>query len=186
VQKLTLIRKVGAGDPATACEFLTAFTPLYKGRIKDAMTKGAVWLKKSKRAQRRIRRANTTLKPGDRISIYYDGALLSLIPPPAELISDQKRFSVWLKPAGLLSQGTKYGDHCALLRQVERVYRSRRKVYLVHRLDREVSGLLLVAHDKTAAAKMSALFQTQHMIKRYKARVTGIKGATANGLKHGR
>jgi tRNA pseudouridine32 synthase/23S rRNA pseudouridine746 synthase len=53
VQKYTLIRKVGAGDPATACEFLAAFTPLSKGRIKDAMTKGAVWLKKSKRARRR-------------------------------------------------------------------------------------------------------------------------------------
>jgi tRNA pseudouridine32 synthase/23S rRNA pseudouridine746 synthase len=111
VQKLTLIRKVGAGDPATACEFLATFTPLSKGRIKDAIAKGTVWLKKSKGAQRRIRRANTTLKSGDRISIYYDGALLSLIPPPAELFSDQKRFSVWLKPAGLLSQGTKYSDH---------------------------------------------------------------------------
>ncbi|MGD8651992.1 MAG: RluA family pseudouridine synthase [Desulfobacterales bacterium] len=173
MQKFALTRTVGAGDPAVASEFLAIFTPLSKNRIKDAMAKGAVWLKKSKRAQRRIRRANTTLKPGDRISIYYDGALLSLIPPPAELISDQKRFSVWLKPAGLLSQGTKYGDHCALLRQVEQIYRTKRDVYLVHRLDREVSGLVLLAHDRTAAAKMSDLFQKQQIIKRYAARVRG-------------
>ncbi len=137
------------------------------------MAKGAVWLKKSKRGQRRIRRANTSLKAGDRISIYYDSALLSIKPQTAELISDQKRFSVWRKPAGLLSQGTKYGDHCALIRQVEQVYRPKRDVYLVHRLDREVSGLVLLAHDKNAAAQMSNLFQKQQIIKRYMARVRG-------------
>jgi tRNA pseudouridine32 synthase/23S rRNA pseudouridine746 synthase len=173
VQKFILTRTVGADDPATACEFLAAFTPLSKSRIKDAMAKGAVWLKKSKRGQQRIRRASTGLGPGDRISIYYNSALLAITPPRPQLISDQKRFSVWLKPAGLLSQGTKYGDHCALLRQVEQVYRPRRKVYLVHRLDREASGLVLLAHNKTAAARISDLFQKQHIVKRYAARVRG-------------
>ena len=145
------------------------------------MAKGAVWLKKSKHRQRRIRRANIALKPGDRISIYYDSTLLCRIPPPAELINDQKYYSVWLKPAGLLSQGTKYGDHWSLLRQVEQFYRPKRRVYLVHRLDREVSGLILLAHDKIAAAKLSALFQTQHIIKRYEARVSGNPAKSMSG-----
>ena len=173
MQKLTLTRIVGADDPATACEYLAAFTPLSKNRIKDAMAKGAVWLKKSKRGQHRIRRVRTVLKPGDEISIYYDQALLAITPQKPQLLSDQKRFSVWLKPAGLLSQGSKYGDHCALLRQVERIHRPARKVYLVHRLNREASGLVLLAHDRTAAARMSDLFQKQHIIKRYAARVRG-------------
>lgn len=76
MQKFALTRTVDAEDPAVASEFLTTFTPLSKSRIKDAMAKGAVWLRQTKRGQRRIRRANTPLKPGDRISIYYDGALL--------------------------------------------------------------------------------------------------------------
>ena len=171
--KLTLTRTVGAEDPAIACEFLAAVTPLSKNRIKDAMAKGAVWLKKSKRGQHRIRRVRTALKPGDQISIYYDRTVLAITPQRPQLISDHKRFSVWLKPAGLLSQGTKYGDHCSLLRQVEQVYRLKRKVYLVHRLDREVSGLVLLAHDKTTAARMSDLFQKQQIVKRYAARVRG-------------
>lgn len=173
MQKLTLTRTVGADDPEIACEFLAAFTPLSKNRIKDAMAKGAVWLKKSKCGQHRIRRARTALKPGDQISIYYDQALLAITPQKPQLVSDQKRFSVWFKPVGLLSQGTKYGDHCSLLRQVEQVYHPGRKVYLVHRLDREASGLVLLAHDKTVAARMSDLFQKQHIIKRYAARVRG-------------
>lgn len=173
MQRFALSQTVAAGDPATACEFLATFTPLSKRRIKDAMAKGAVWLKKSNRGQYRVRRASTALKPGDRVWIYYDGALLSLSPQGPQLISDQKRFSVWLKPAGLLSQGTKYGDHCALLRQVEQIYQSKRRVYLVQRLDREVSGLVLLAHDRTAAAKISELFQKQEIIKHYTARVRG-------------
>ena len=181
MQKLSLVRSVGVDDPAIASEFLAAFTPLSKNRIKDAMSKGAVWLKKTKRRQRRIRRASTALKPGDVVSIYYDGALLAAIPQPPQLISDQNRFSVWLKPAGLLSQGTKFGDHCSMLRQVEQVYRPRRKVYLVHRLDWEVSGLMLLAHDKSSAAKLSYLFKKQHIIKRYAAQVRGNPAKTVPG-----
>ncbi len=172
MQKLTLVRTVGVDDPATASEFLATLTPLSKTRIKDAMSKGAVWLKRPKRGQRRIRRASTPLKPGDVVSIYYDRVLLAATPQKPKLISDQKRYSVWLKPAGLLSQGTKYGDHCSLLRQVEQVYRPKR-VYLVHRLDREASGLVLLAHDKTSAAKLSKLFKKQQVIKRYTAQVKG-------------
>lgn len=49
MQKLALTKTVEPNDPATACDFLAACTSLSKIRIKDAMTKGAVWLKKTKR-----------------------------------------------------------------------------------------------------------------------------------------
>jgi tRNA pseudouridine32 synthase/23S rRNA pseudouridine746 synthase len=35
-----------------------------------------------------------------------------------------------------------------------------REVFLVHRLDREASGLMLIAHNRKAAAALSALFAT--------------------------
>jgi tRNA pseudouridine32 synthase/23S rRNA pseudouridine746 synthase len=72
-----------------------------------------------------------------------------------------------------MSQGTKYGDHCSLLRQAALYFKSKRKVYLIHRLDREAAGLVLLAHDKTAAGRLSHLFQKQQIIKRYTARVLG-------------
>jgi tRNA pseudouridine32 synthase / 23S rRNA pseudouridine746 synthase len=173
MQKLSLTKTVEPDDPATACDFLAACTSLSKSRIKDAMTKGAVWLKRQKGKQQRLRRATADLKPGDRLSIYYDGALLSIVPPRAELISDQKRYSVWFKPAGLMSQGTKFGDHCSLLRQIELSYKPKRNVYLIQRLDREASGLMLLAHDRIAAGRLSRLFQTRQVIKKYTARVLG-------------
>jgi tRNA pseudouridine32 synthase/23S rRNA pseudouridine746 synthase len=117
--------------------------------------------------------ATVSLKPGDVLSIYYDEDLLSIAPPRAELLSDQRRYSVWIKPAGLMSQGTKYGDHCSLLRQVELFYKSKSNAYLIQRLDREASGLVLLAHDRLAADRPSRLFQTRQVIKKYKARVLG-------------
>jgi tRNA pseudouridine32 synthase/23S rRNA pseudouridine746 synthase len=173
VQKLSLTKAVDPNDPATACDFLAKYTLLSKSRIKDAMAKGAVWLIRQKSKQQRLRRATAVLKPGDILALYYDEALLSITPPRAKLISDQKRYSIWFKPAGLMSQGTKYGDHCSLLRQVELFYKPKRKAYLIQRLDREASGLVLLAHDHTSAGSLSRLFQTRQVIKKYTARVLG-------------
>ncbi len=183
MQKLSFTKTVGPNDATTACKFLTEFTALSKRRIKDAMGKGAVWLKKQKGKQHRIRRATAALKPGDILSIYYDKALLAKSPPLPQLISDQGCYSVWVKPAGLMSQGTKYGDHCSLLRQAELYFKSKRKVYLIHRLDREAAGLVLLAHDKTAAGRLSRLFQKRQVIKRYTARVLGNLTDTLPGDK---
>ena len=173
MKKLSFTKTVGPKDATTACDFLASFSSLSKSRIKEAMTKGAVWLKRQNGKQQRLRRATASLKPGDILSIYYDQALLSIVPPRAELISDQRRYSVWFKPAGLMSQGTKYGDHCSLLRQVELFYQPKRSAYLLQRLDREAAGIMLLAHDRIAAGRLSRLFQTRQVIKRYTAHVLG-------------
>jgi tRNA pseudouridine32 synthase/23S rRNA pseudouridine746 synthase len=86
-------------------------------------------------------------------------------------VQDAVRWSAWGKPAGLLSQGTEFGDHASLLRQVEKLLD--RPVFPVHRLDREVEGLVLVAHDATAAAALSALLREAKVVKRYRAEVIG-------------
>jgi len=173
LEKFSLNKTVGPDDPKTAVDFLAHHAGLSKGRIKNAMNKGAVWLKKTQGKQYRIRRATTALKPGDRLSLYYDEKLLALNPPTEACISDQKRYSVWFKPAGLLTQGTRYGDHCSLLRRVELFFKSKRKVFLIHRLDREAAGIVLVAHDQGAAGKLSRLFQTGSIVKHYRAQVLG-------------
>ena len=174
MKRFSLTKTVGEDDPATACEFLADHTGLSKSRIKDAMSKGAVWLKKAKgRRRRRLRRATTPVKPGDSLSINYDAELLALSPRRPDLISDLHRYSVWYKPAGLMTQGTEFGDHCSLLRQAGLLFKPRRAVFPVHRLDREAAGIVLLAHDKKAAATLCDLFVSQQIIKRYRARVLG-------------
>lgn len=170
---LTLHETITKGG-VTACDFLAGQSGLAKARIKDAMVKGAVWLARGRGGGKRLRRATTVLRAGDRIALYYDEAILALVPPPARLVQDLGIFSVWWKPPGLLAQGTRQGDHCTLLRQAEVHFTPRREVYVVHRLDREAAGLMLVAHGREAAARLSALFAGGQVEKRYRAQVVGL------------
>lgn len=164
---------IGKQDPAKACEALARHTGLSKSRIKQAMIKGAVWLKRPKHRQRRLRRAAAIVKPEDHLVFYYDPAILELQPPRAQCLSDKKQYSIWFKPAGLMTQGTRFGDHCALLRQVEHHFQMKRKVFLVHRLDREAAGVIMVAHSRRAAALLSELFRSRNIEKQYNVWVRG-------------
>lgn len=164
---------IRSDDPPAACGALAARTGLSKSMVKQAMNKGAVWRHAPGAKARRIRRATTVVRPGDRWTIYYDPAILERLPPRADCLQDHEHYSIWFKPAGLMTQGTRFGDHCALSRQVDHHFQSRRRIYLVHRIDREASGLVIVAHSRSAAARFSALFRRQAIEKRYLIRVRG-------------
>lgn len=83
------------------------------------------------------------------------------------------------KPAGLLSQRDTTGDLSAvdLARDDLRLrYAKPGNIFvgLVHRLDRPVSGVLLLAKTSKAAARLSAQFQDRGVEKVYLALVEGI------------
>lgn len=164
---------IAPGEQQSACDLLSAETGLSRSKIKEAMAKGAVWLEKKKGKRRRLRRATAIPQTGNILTLYYDETLLALVPPVARCLHDQGHYSVWHKPAGLMSQGTEYGDHCSLLRQAELFFHPQRLVFLVHRLDREAEGLMLIAHSKEAAGKLSTLFQQNLIRKSYHVEVRG-------------
>lgn len=169
---MRLVRTVVAEGSINAIELLSLGVPeLSKGRLKDAMAKGAVLL--SGKPQKRLRRAQTALQTGQQLQLHYDDELLKRSCEPAQLISDQQQYSVWFKPAGMLSQGNEWGDHLALLRAVEQLSAAKRQVFLLHRLDREASGLVIVAHSKNAAAAFSKLIAGHKISKKYVIRVKG-------------
>lgn len=169
--RLSLKHRVADGDPPRASDVLARATGLSRGAVKDAMRKGAVHVGRAGRGLHRLRRETATVRPGDFLEIHYDAALLAIVPPEPRLVRDAGRWSCWWKPAGLLSQGTPFGDHASLLRLVEKA--TGRAAHPVHRLDREVQGLVLVAHDPEAAAALSALFRSGDVAKRYRAEVIG-------------
>ena len=158
-------------DTGNAADLLVGVTGLSKTKVKDAMKKGAVWLESEGRT-RRLRRASARLMQGDKISVYYSTSVLETEAPLPRLISDEKQFSVWNKPPGLMSGGTRFGDYCAINRVVER--KLDRPTFLVHRLDRFVWGLMVLAHSKKAAAYLSHQFQRRETKKVYKAVVKGL------------
>ena len=107
----------------TVVDWLAENTSLSRQRIKQVMIKGAVWFTRGKKT-RRIRRARKMLLPGDKLHLYYDEKILSMEPATAELVADESAYTIWYKPRGMLSQGSKWGDHCAINRYVEQQLQS--------------------------------------------------------------
>ncbi len=84
------------------------------------------------------------------------------------------------KPAGLLSvpgKGAELAD--CLLARLERDYPG---TLLVHRLDRDTSGVMVFAMNRMAQRHLGLQFERRHTSKRYVARVSGIVEAEAGLL----
>lgn len=156
----------------SSIDYLSENTSLPKQQLKQVMQKGAVWLTHNKSTQR-LRRVKRKLSPGDELHIYYNLQILNTEPPKPTLISDEVQYSIWIKPSGLLSQGSKFGDHCSIGRWVEMNLTPERPSFIVHRLDRAATGLMLIAHSKRMATKLSALFASRDIRKSYRALVQG-------------
>jgi tRNA pseudouridine32 synthase/23S rRNA pseudouridine746 synthase len=136
------------------------------------MQKGAVWLERQG-GVRRLRRAKSRLQAGDRLYFYYNEKVLAAEPGDAQLIADEGEYSVWYKPKGMFSHGSKWGDHCAIDRWVQTHLTPERPVFLVHRLDRATDGLIVLAHKKRVAGELARMFRERKVKKRYRAWVAG-------------
>ena len=160
-----------------AVDLIAENTNFSRQKIKQFMQKGCVWLEQeSKQNQgsiQRLRRAKKGLSKGSVLHFYFDEKVLNSTPDPAQLISDEGDYSIWNKPSGVLSQGSKWGDHCTINRWAEKVLKPERPAFVVHRLDRAASGLIIVAHKKTVAAQFSRMFQAREIEKHYQVRVQG-------------
>ncbi|MBW7470102.1 RluA family pseudouridine synthase [Marinobacter sp. F4218] len=154
-----------------AVDALSEASGLPKQRIKDAMNKGACWWT-HKGKQVRLRKAKREIRAGTRLQLFYDDAVLGRKPGKAECLEDRGRYSVWFKPHGMLAQGSQWGDHCSLLRTAE--IQLRRDCFLIHRLDADAAGLMLIAHDPKAASALSQCFAGRTITKDYQARVRGL------------
>lgn len=135
-------------------------------QLKSAINKGALWLTRGKYTQR-LRRVKKILNEGDTLHFYYNESVLSQIPTSAKLIEDCNHYSVWYKPYGMLSQGSKWSDHCTIARWAEINLLPQRPAFIVHRLDRAATGLIIVAHSKSAAKALTNMFETRKLQKTY-------------------
>lgn len=166
-------------DGTDPVEALASASGLSKTRIKLAMNRGAVWHARAGKI-RRLRRAKARLKEGDEVTLYYNADVLDTVPPEPACLVDRSTYSVWFKPAGLLCGGSRFGDHCAINRWVEHHFD--RPVFLVHRLDRQTEGVMLLAHTKKVAAHFSAQFQRRAIDKTYVAEVEGLFPPSARSI----
>ncbi len=92
------------------------------------------------------------------------------------VVHDDDAIVVADKPAGLLTIGTDRERHRTLYRQLFDSERRRRpggRVFVVHRLDRDASGLLVFAKSEKAKRVLQAQFQDRTASRTYHAVVRG-------------
>lgn len=157
-------------EETPALEFLAENTKLSKMVLKKLFTNGAIWIIEGN-SEKRQRKIKSDLPAGCRVRVYYDPAIKDFDPNLVECMHDTHNWGIWYKPPGLLSQGTKYGDAFSILRIIER--RNNRPPYLVHRLDRETAGLMIIAYNKKAAAYFSEQIKERKIKKYYQALLLG-------------
>jgi 23S rRNA pseudouridine1911/1915/1917 synthase len=108
-------------------------------------------------------------------------------PPDLNILFEDNHLLAIAKPAGLLVQGDRTGD-VTLLHQAKAYLKARYakpgNVYLglVHRLDRPVSGVVLLARTSKAAGRLAAQFRTGQVGKTYWAVVQGVPAPRAGEL----
>ncbi len=95
-----------------------------------------------------------------------------------DVLYEDNHLLVVNKAAGLLTQAAQSGDDCLLERAREYVrvrYNKPGKAFmgLVHRLDRNVSGVVVLARTSKAASRLSQAFAKRLVDKRYLALVVG-------------
>jgi tRNA pseudouridine32 synthase/23S rRNA pseudouridine746 synthase len=101
--------------------------------------------------------------------------------PALKLIHEDAQVLAFDKPAGLAAQGGA-GVAESLEDRLKAYARPGKPLKLVHRLDRETSGVIIVARNATSAAALSKSFAGREAIKTYLAIVCGGAPDEPDGL----
>ncbi|WP_281752574.1 RNA pseudouridine synthase [Thermodesulfomicrobium sp. WS] len=166
-------RRIPVLAAGVAVDILAQATGLSKSRIKDCMTKGGVWLHLAGQKPRRLRRAQTVVRPGQELTIWYDPRLLQMQPPSLPALMIRDAWSIWAKPPGVPTQGSPWGDHLALTRLAAQHLGKSGELHPVYRLDTAASGLVLLAHTASSMAALSRWMQEGRITKTYAAVLAG-------------
>jgi len=96
---------------------------------------------------------------------------MNKFPQFSEIIIKEDEHLIFVnKPAGLSSLDERLGDGMNLLKMAKKYYP---EAQLCHRLDKETSGVLVIAKNKDAYKKMAELFEERKVHKTYHAVVQG-------------
>jgi 23S rRNA pseudouridine1911/1915/1917 synthase len=128
-----------------------------------------------------VRRGELSVGLQDQVEL---GRPARTLPPPLPLVHQDEHLLVVDKPAGLLTIATE-------TERTRTAYRLLRdwleaqgqgRIFVVHRLDRETSGLLVVARSPAVKRALQAQFQARTPERVYIARVEGVVRAPAGEL----
>jgi 23S rRNA pseudouridine1911/1915/1917 synthase len=90
-----------------------------------------------------------------------------------EIIHEDRELLVINKPAGLVCHPTKAGAYSSLISRGRLYLGQKAKTHLINRLDRETSGVVIVAKSDEAARALRRTWESRAVLKEYLAIVHG-------------
>ena len=160
-------------------QFLSSVYPEFSRSYYQNLIKQGYVLKKDKP----IKKPSTKIKENEEFTLIIPPPeKIDIIPQdiPLEIYYEDEDLAVIYKPPGMVvhpSPGHSSGTLVnALLHHFENVseYGGRERAGIVHRLDKDTAGLMVVAKSEFAHKELQKQFQDRVVDKRYKAVVVGI------------
>ena len=129
-----------------------------------------------------VRRGDAEVAPADRVTL---GAPPATFPPALRLVHEDDDLIVVDKPAGLLTIATERERQRTAYRMLADYVAAQpgRRLFIVHRLDRETSGLLVFAKSFPVKRALQAQFEARTVERGYVAVVEGRVAAAAGTLR---
>lgn len=166
------ILTLNVSEPMPLMEFLLAnLTDHKRTSIKELLKHNQVAVNGSPVSQ-----FNHKLKPGDQVKINFTREWRVFYHRRLKLVYEDDDIIVVNKGYGLLSMGTdkiKEGTAYSILREYVKWSDPRNKLFIVHRLDRDTSGLMMFAKNEEAKNTMQHNWNNMVLNRKYLAVVEG-------------
>ena len=117
------------------------------------------------------------VQPGDEFSVNFDQSFRVFKHPRIQLVYEDNDILVINKGYGVLSMGTdtvKTGTAYSVMREYVKYHNPRAQVFIVHRLDRDTSGLMMLAKSQEAKDAMQHNWNNMVLSRKYVAVVEGM------------
>lgn len=164
--------KVSDGQPAALLDFLFAAMPdKPRTTVKDYLKHRQVMV-----GSNVTTRFDQPLNPGDEVKINTTREFQTFSHPRLRLVYEDDDIIVVDKGYGLLSMGTdkvKDGTAYSILREYVKRKDPRNKIFIVHRLDRDTTGLMMFAKTQQSKETMQHNWNNMVLERRYVAVVEG-------------
>ena len=121
--------------------------------------------------ERRIKKG-TRVRTGDEFFFLYDKKVECIKDEDIPVLFEDDHILIVNKPPGMLVHANHPGGKNDLIQQLRR-RRGSMELYLAHRIDRETSGIILIARSRVIASKLREAFVGRKVEKEYTALVFG-------------
>lgn len=117
------------------------------------------------------------LSQGDKVSVNFDKSFKVFSHPRIKLVYEDEDIVVINKGYGVLSMGTdkiKEGTAYSIVRDYVKYSNPNAKIFIIHRLDRDTSGLMVLAKSLEAKENMQHNWNNMVLTRKYVAVVEGV------------